>query len=125
MKKRNYALLISLGSLCAMVALLAMTGCETKSTEELAVTVTPDYISLGSGQSVTLTASGWNNYRWTCDRSLGVLSAPVGERVVYRATTGGGVRQEIIVSAAGVAGATGGTNNNSTIPVGVAIIIQN
>ena len=105
-----------------MATLLAVTGCETKSTDELAVIVTPDYVTIADGQSVTLTASGWNAYRWTYNRSLGVLSSPVGERVVYRATTGGGVTQTIIVSAAG-----GGsdTNDNSRIPAGVVTIIQN
>jgi hypothetical protein len=90
MKKRNYALVTWLGSILVFAAFLVVAGCEASSPSELAVTVTPDHATLRSGESVTLTASGWNAYKWSLSNSdIGDLSSTVGERVTYRATAAG------------------------------------
>jgi hypothetical protein len=90
MKKRNYALVAWLGSILVFAAFLVVAGCEASSPSELAVTVTPDHATLRSGESVTLTASGWNAYRWSLSKpNIGDLSSTVGESVSYRATAAG------------------------------------
>ena len=88
MKKRNYAVAAALALLPVLAALVLSAGCEATSPDEMSVTVTPDYAKLKSGQSVTMTASGWFSYRWSLKNpEYGYLSSTVGERVSYRATT--------------------------------------
>ena len=128
MKKRNYAVAAAGAAISVLAALLLLTGCE--STEEVSVSVSPDYVRLGVNQTVTLTASGWNTYRWslgaatggsnstvTANNASGVLSSTVGERVVYRALTSG-VTQTIICYAV----TSGG--QSSAIAPGQATIVQ-
>jgi type IV pilus biogenesis protein CpaD/CtpE len=128
MKKRNYAAAAAGAVLAALAVLLLLAGCE--STEEVSVSISPDYVRLGVGQSVTLTASGWNTYRWSLGETTGgtninvsagnangVLSSTVGERVVYRALTRG-ITQTIICYAV----TSGG--QSSAIAPGQATIVQ-
>jgi type IV pilus biogenesis protein CpaD/CtpE len=128
MKKRNYALAAGFAAVSAAVLLLAGAGCE--STEEASVSVSPDYVRLAVGQSVTLTASGWHTYRWTLGEATGgtnstidagnangVLSSTAGERVVYRALKSG-VTQTITCYAVAASG------QSSVISPGQAVIVQ-
>jgi hypothetical protein len=120
MKKRNYALVAWLCSILVLAAILVVAGCEASSPGEMALTVTPDYVTLSVGQSVTLTAAGWNAYRWyLSNSSIGILSSTVGEQVVYQAI-GGGATQTITVTAIG----TGGGTNSTSIATGRATIVQ-
>ena len=69
MKKRNYAAAAAGAVLAALAVLLLQAGCE--STEEVSVSVSPDYVRLGVNQTVTLTASGWPTYRWSLGEAPG------------------------------------------------------
>ena len=128
MKKRNYAAAALLAALPLLATLLVAAGCE--STEEVSVSISPDYVRLAAGQAVTLTASGWHTYRWslgeatggtnstvTAGNANGVLSSTVGERVVYRALTSG-VTQSIICYAVAAGG------QSTAIAPGRATIVQ-
>lgn len=128
MKKRNYAATAVLALLPVLAALILTAGCE--STEEVSVSVSPDYARLGVGQTVTLTASGWHTYRWSLGEATvgsnstvsassdnGALSATTGERVVYRALKGG-VTQSVFCYAVGAGGTT------TAIAPGRATIVQ-
>ena len=128
MKKRNYAAAAAGAVLAALAVLLLQAGCE--STEEVSVSVSPDYVRLGVNQTVTLTASGWHTYRWSLGEATGgtngnvsagnangVLSSTVGERVVYRALRSG-VTQTIICYAVAAGG------QSSAIAPGQATIVQ-
>ena len=128
MKKRNYAAAAAGAVLAALAVLLLQAGCE--STEEVSVSVSPDYVRLGVNQTVTLTASGWHTYRWSLGEASGgtninvsagnangVLSSTVGERVVYRALRSG-VTQTIICYAVAAGG------QSSAIAPGQATIVQ-
>ena len=128
MKKRNYAASAAGAVLAALAVLLLLAGCE--STEEVSVSVSPDYVRLGVNQTVTLTASGWHTYRWSLGEATagtngnvsagnanGVLSSTVGERVVYRALRSG-VTQTIICYAVAAGG------QSSAIAPGQATIVQ-
>ena len=130
MKKRNYAAAAAGAVLAALAVLLLLAGCE--STEDVSVSISPDYVRLGAGQSVTLTASGWNTYRWslgaatggsnstvTANSGNGVLSSTVGERVVYRALkSGSGITQTIFCYAVTAGG------ESPAIAPGQATIVQ-
>ena len=128
MKKRNYAAAAAGAVLAALAGILLLAGCE--STEEVSVSISPDYVRLGVNQTVTLTASGWNTYRWslgaatggtnssvTAGNANGVLSSTVGEQVVYRALKSD-VTQTIICYAVAAGG------QSSTIAPGRATIVQ-
>jgi len=128
MKKRNYAAAALLAALPLLAAMLGSAGGE--STEEVSVSISPDYVRLGVGQTVTLTASGWHTYRWslgeasggtnssvTAGNANGVLSSTVGERVVYRALTRG-VTQKVMCYAVSAGG------QSSAIAPGQATIVQ-
>ena len=128
MKKRNYAAAAVLAALPLLAALLVPAGCE--STEEVSVSISPDYVRLAAGQAVTLVASGWHTYRWslgeasggtnssvTANNANGVLSSTVGEQVVYRALKSD-VTQTIICYAVAAGG------QSTAIAPGQATIVQ-
>lgn len=92
-------------ALFAAAAAVFITGCETESADELSISVNPSYANLRVGQSVTLTASGGWNYRWSCGDG-GALSANAGEKVVYTALESG---KTVTVTVTGM----GGTSSNS------------
>ena len=117
MKKTIYAAATLLGNLAIITALLAGAGCE--STEEASVAISPGYVELAAGDSVTLTASGWSTYRWSLGESSGgtngndiasekgTLSSTTGERVIYRSASGArGTTQEIYCYAVASSGQT-------------------
>lgn len=64
-------------------AAILMAGCETESADSADVTISPTYAQLSHGQSVTLTAHGWDNFSWSADH--GQLSASKGKSVVFTA----------------------------------------
>jgi len=68
-------------------ALFVVAGCETKSSDEATVTVTPSAVQLRVGESQAFTASGATGYQWQLSSgNYGVLSANSGEQVVYTST---------------------------------------
>ena len=91
------------GQLAAFAAALAaglcvaLTGCETSSSDEVAVTVSPEEATLtAANPSVTLTASGGWNYSWGCDEDYGKLNKYSGSSVVYTAKVFGGGASNIV-----------------------------
>lgn len=66
---------------------LLQTGCEVDSAGKVDVQITPQYAEVRRGQSIELTASGWDDYEWAMsNRQLGHLSKKFGHTVVYTAT---------------------------------------
>ncbi len=110
-------------SICAAIASAALfCGCETESADAAGVTVSPGYSRLyGRGRSVTLTASGWDNFSWDCQPSgIGVLSSRKGKSVVYTATASG-------IATITATPITGGdsTNSSTSVSSGTATIDHN
>ncbi len=67
--------------------LILSQGCEDKSATETSINISPGYAELHEGQAITLTATGWDSYRWTlANPSWGVLSSTTGDTVTYTAT---------------------------------------
>ncbi len=129
MKKRNRCIQSLLTAGLLACGGLLFYGCEVDSPDEAQIGVSPDYVRLSAGQTVTLTASGWSRYKWSLSNtSAGRLSATTGERVSYTALAGD-VTQTVTASASGDQVTTTGTGTNAVvtggaIASGTATIIQ-
>ena len=85
----NTTLLKSMSWFCLVIALFALLGCETESSEQIAISITPNTATLRLGESQEFTASGWQDYTWSISPSdRGVLSTRKGDRTVYTAVSG-------------------------------------
>ncbi len=76
---------------CMILAAVAVTlgGCETESSDQIAISISPNNVTLAKGESQTFTASGWQDYTWSLtDASIGVLSTTKGDSTVYTAISG-------------------------------------
>lgn len=70
----------------AFAAVLLMAGCETESSEQISIMITPNNITLQKGESREFIASGWQDYTWTLSEpTYGVLSTTKGDRTTYTA----------------------------------------
>lgn len=101
----------------ALFGVALLTSCETMDEDKYqGITVSPTYTKLWLNGSVTLTASGGFNYRWSVeDPSYGSLSSSTGNSVTYTvrklASTGAFVQTITVTgSVANYASATGTTN---------------
>jgi hypothetical protein len=75
--------------LAAFAAALLTAGCETESSDQIAVAIYPNNATLSKGQSREFTASGWRDYSWSLsDPSIGVLSTTKGDSTTYTAVKG-------------------------------------
>ena len=105
MKKTLVPLFISAGILTAII------GCETEPLSEHSMEITPNSANLMINESVTLTASGGWNYKWSLsDNTAGNLSRLTGQRVIYTATKEG-VTQTVTVTGNG---STSNSSSNAT-----------
>ncbi len=132
MKTGLHLLTLPLLALIGM-ALLFSAGCESDSPEEIGITVSPQYVEIGSkNATVVLTADGWHAYRWELsNQSIGYLSSVSGSKVTY--TSNGSGEQIVTVKAVGSgstsSSSSSGTNavpssGNNTIASGRATILQ-
>ena len=73
----------AIAALCAI-----LTGCESESSSSSGgLSVSPAFSKLRSGESVSLSASGCSEYRWSLENpAYGVLGATSGSAVLYTAT---------------------------------------
>ena len=79
-----------LAAAATAIAALVFSGCETESAGSASISINPGYARIMAGQSVTLSASGGNDYRWSLSNgSYGTLSANRGSSVVYTARKNG------------------------------------
>jgi hypothetical protein len=112
MKRLIGALLVSA---CTLL-LLSATGCEVESTDQASVTIIPRFATIKKGQSITFTASGWSDYRWSLsEQGLGILDREVGSSVTYTAVQDSSNIQALTV--------TGGSTNRGTA-VSASVNIQ-
>lgn len=109
--KKKLRLSAALAALAAAVLAFAP-GCESAEAND--VTVSPGHATVSKGGSVRLSASGWDNFRWTLSNGdIGVLSATVGREVVYTSIAEGEATQRITATAIG-SGATATVSSTST-----------
>ncbi len=77
---------ILLFGITLLVPLIGMVGCETESSDQRAVTISPNSVSLAKGQSQVFTAEGWQDYTWSlANSSAGTLSTKKGSTTTYTA----------------------------------------
>ena len=102
---------------CSAIGLLVvLLGCETEPSEQIALSITPNTVSLRAGQSQEFVASGFEDYTWEIKKSgdaRGVLSTTKGNSTVYTAVSGTNGIVDLIVSANAQATRT---NQNDTDP---------
>lgn len=104
--------LLPFAAACACAAVLAFSsGCESAESND--VVIHPGHAEVAKGGQVGLTATGWDNFRWSLsDTGLGTLSATVGRSVVYTATAAGEGVQHVTATAIG-SGSSGSSSTNS------------
>lgn len=77
---------IPLLGIALLLPLIGMVGCETESSDQIAVTITPNAATLSKGGTQTFTAAGWQDYTWSLsDTSFGTLSTTKGPSTTYTA----------------------------------------
>jgi hypothetical protein len=106
-----------------LVALLMLpfVGCETESTSQAYITVTPPDATLHRGESVELNASGWSNYHWSLSNTdIGWLNRPTGDTVIYTSRSSSNTTQTITVFSD--YNVLTGTNTEATALVAEALI---
>lgn len=102
-------------SALAAISLAFLAGCEDEPIAGHAVEINPSYARVRLNQSVTLTASGGWNYRWTLDnRDAGTLSATTGRSVVYTARKEG-VTQHVTVTGNGSSSTSSGSSGTNDV----------
>lgn len=70
----------------ATLPMLLLVGCETESSSQAQIQVTPSTATLNVGESQEFIASGWTDYTWSLsDNAIGALSNTKGDRTVYTA----------------------------------------
>ena len=101
----------------AVLSALFASGCEDANS--YSISVSPNYAKIKPGQSVTLTASGWDNYTWSIDGSAAHLSATTGKSVVVTAESGSASNAVVNVVATAVgSGSSSGSGTNSVSSAG-------
>ncbi len=110
-------------ALCALAAavLAFSAGCESAEAND--VTVSPGHATVSKGGSVTLSASGWDNFRWSLSNNdIGILSATVGRQVVYTSIAAGEATQRVTATAIGAGvGGSSSSSTNSTATASAAV----
>ena len=97
-------------SIVILLPLLGLIGCETESSSQASITISPNSVTLGIGGSQEFVASGWTDYTWSLsDTSAGVLSTTTGDTTTYTAVAGLSSSNAVQVLTC-----TGGTTTTST-----------
>ena len=102
------ALLLAAAAFAAFFA-----GCE--SGDSHSISISPNYAKIKPGQSVTLSASGWENYSWSLSSENGAhLSATTGKSVVFYAESGASNAVYSVTAVAVGSGSSGGGTNSTS-----------
>ncbi len=114
----------------SLILLLLAAGCETESSDQIAISISPNNVTMTKGESREFTASGWRDYTWSLsDTSIGILSTTKGDSTIYTAVAGAsstnsGSTQILTVTVNLAAGAPGTvTNQPSNLVSAQAFII--
>jgi VCBS repeat-containing protein len=112
-----------LASAALLGGMLVLSACEADDAGNAEVTVTPASATVAKGGSVTLTASGWYDYKWSLSTpAIGNLSRTVGDTTVYTSLFAGPATQ--IVNVVAGTTSTSGTNGTAVSHTGQAIIVN-
>jgi hypothetical protein len=97
MKTLRTTLLVSIFGAIA----IALTGCDTESTEQASIHISPNNARVRIHQSQEFVVTGFTDYTWSLSNNeIGVLSTTKGDRTVYTAvSSASNVVQVLTVSA--------------------------
>jgi len=104
----------------AVAAMVLIVGCETESSDQISISITPNNATLRKGESREFIASGWRDYTWALsDPSIGVLSVTKGDRTTYTAVKGPAsstneTLTQILILTVNIPADNAGTTNIST-----------
>ena len=110
-------------ALFPLAAACLLSGCDAEPSGQIAISVTPNNVSLTKGQSQEFTASGWQDYTWELsETSIGVLSTKKGDSTVYTAVAApaGGTNEtevQVLTVSVNVSSAATTTTSTSGVPV--------
>ena len=99
-----------------LLPLLGLVGCETESSSQAAITITPNSATLGVGGSQEFVASGWTDYTWSLsDTTAGVLSTTTGDTTTYTAVAALSSNSvQVLTCSGGTTTTSTGTGTNVT-----------
>lgn len=107
---------ILLFGITLLVPLIGMVGCETESSDQIAITISPSSVSLAQGQSQVFTAAGWQDYTWVlADSSAGTLSTKKGPTTIYTAVASLSSNTTQILTVSGNVSSSTTTGTTSTV----------
>jgi len=108
------------GILLAAVA-VALAGCETESSDQIAISISPNNVTMEKGESREFTASGWRDYTWSLsDTSIGILSTTKGDSTIYTAVSEAPSNSSLTQVLSVTVNIASGTSTNS--PTGESLI---
>jgi len=118
-KTGNVIMNIVLRIVTAVAALVLAAGCETESSDQISISISPNNATVKKGESREFTASGWQDYTWSLsDPKIGVLSATKGDSTTYTAVKGPASTNEtlsqILVLSVGIASDNASPSTNAT-----------
>jgi len=95
-----------------ILSFIALIGCETESSDQISLRVTPNTARVRVRESLEFVATGFTDYTWKLSEPrIGVLSTTKGDRTVYTAvTSASNVMQVLTVTA------TAATTSTNTTP---------
>ena len=97
-----------------LLAAVLLISCETKSTDELEIRISPSRATIRQGETIELVASGWGGYRWSiASPLLGSLTPTTGETVYYYATAETNAVQVVTVVGTGTSSVNTTTNTST------------
>ncbi len=98
-------------SILAALSISIFNGCETDSAES-DIRINPSAATVRTGQSITFTAEGGYDYKWSLsNNSIGYLSGSRGAVVVYTATGGGSNEQQTLTLTSTIDGYPSGSGS--------------
>jgi hypothetical protein len=108
-------------SISLLLPLMGIIGCETESSDQASISITPNTTELDVGDSQVFTAAGWQDYSWSLSiENVGVLSTTTGDSTTYTAVLAlsSNTTQVLTVSANG----NSGISSNATALTAEALI---
>lgn len=90
---------------------IGITGCETESSDQIAIKISPNTARVRVGESQEFVATGFSDYTWSLSKpEMGAISTTKGDRTVYTAFTSNTTDVQVLTCEVVIAaGTTNGT----------------
>jgi len=95
-----------------ILSFIALIGCETESSDQISLRVTPNTARVRVRESMEFVATGFTDYTWSLlHTDIGVLSTTKGDKTVYTAVTSASNKIQVLTVTARAA-----TTSTNTTP---------